>query len=426
MLAKHRAFDQPPTCTDQRTTATTMADVPSSFKVSIIVGDLSTKGAGRWGGAVRPFLLTKALQQLGLQVEILGFSDDEAPLAVDSSVTVKRFPKTIYPTFVNSAMRLVRSIEGELIYAYKTKASSFGVGLLAKKIRRLPLALDIDDWEMSWHGGETWRYHPSLKQRYRDCVQPNGAVRQPDHPIYLKRMEAQVHQADSVTVHTAFLQQKFGGAYIPNGKDTASFDPSLHDGPANRRKYGLDDYKVLMFPGAPRPYKGLEDILTALDILDRPDLRLVIVGGSPYDDYDKMLQKQWGRHIIQLPKLPYAEMPAVVSAADIIVVPQRDAAAAKAQFPLKLTDGMAMAKPILATAAGDIPTIIGNAGYLVAPGDSQAMARQIAEILANPADAQRRGDRARDRCIQHYSIEAMAQALKGVVFPLIASHTSCE
>ena len=148
------------------------------------------------------------------------------------------------------------------------------------------------------------------------------------------------------------MQQKFGGAYIPNGKDTASFDPSLHDGPANRRKYGLDDYKVLMFPGAPRPYKGLEDILTALDILDRPDLRLVIVGGSPYDDYDKMLQKQWGRHIIQLPKLPYAEMPAVVSAADIIVVPQRDAAAAKAQFPLKLTDGMAMAKPILATAAG--------------------------------------------------------------------------
>jgi hypothetical protein len=107
-------------------------------------------------------LLTKALQQLGLQVEILGFSDDEAPLSVDPSVTVKRFTKKTYPAFMSSAMRLVRSIEGELIYAYKTKASSFGVGLLAKRVRRLPLALDIDDWEMSWHGGETWRYRPSL------------------------------------------------------------------------------------------------------------------------------------------------------------------------------------------------------------------------------------------------------------------------
>jgi glycosyltransferase involved in cell wall biosynthesis len=267
---------------------------------------------------------------------------------------------------------------------------------------------------------------PRFKQRYRDCVQPNGALRQPDHPIYLKRMEARVHQADAVTVHTTFLQQKFGGTYIPNGKDTTSFDPSLYDGLTNRRKYGLDEYKILMFPGAPRPYKGLEDILTALDILDRPDLRLVIVGGSPYDDYDKMLQQQWGRHIIQLPKLPYAEMPAVVSAADLVVVPQRDTDAAKAQFPLKLTDGMAMAKPILATAVGDIPTIVGDAGYLVAPSDSQAMAHQIAEILANPVEVQRRTARARDRCIQHYSIEAMAKALQKALFPLLSSYASYE
>ena len=42
-------------------------------------------------------------------------------------------------------------------------------------------------------------------------------------------------------------------------------------------------------------------------------------------------------------------MPEIVSAADVIVVPQRNTPAAQAQFPLKLTDGMAMAKPILAT-----------------------------------------------------------------------------
>ncbi|MEL7329596.1 MAG: glycosyltransferase family 1 protein, partial [Cyanobacteria bacterium J06559_1] len=41
------------------------------LKISIIASDLSTSGAGRWKGAVRPFLLAQAFQLLGHQVEIL-------------------------------------------------------------------------------------------------------------------------------------------------------------------------------------------------------------------------------------------------------------------------------------------------------------------------------------------------------------------
>lgn len=388
-------------------------------KVSIIIGDLSGEGAGRWGGAVRPFLLTKAFQKLGIQVEILGFANDNMPLSVGPEVTVKRFSKNHYPGFLKSAAQLIQAIEGDIIYAYKTKASSFGVGLLAKKWLSKPLILDIDDWEMSWHGGEEWCYQATLKQRYRDLVKANGAFRQPDHPIYLKRMEQRVHQADAVTVHTAFLQQKFGGIYIPNGKDVNTFDPSQYDSFASRQQFGLEPYKVLMFPGAPRPYKGVEDLLAALDILQRPDLRLVIVGGSPYDDYDQTLHQRWGKYIIQIPKLRHSEMPRIVSAADIIVVPQRDTAAAKAQFPLKLTDGMAMAKPILATSVGDIPNILNGTGHVVQPGDSQAMAQKITEILADPKASQAMGECARQRCIQLYSIETMATSLHRTVLPFI-------
>ena len=42
------------------------------LKVSIVVSDLSTSGAFRWGGAVRPFLLAQALSKLDYDVEILG------------------------------------------------------------------------------------------------------------------------------------------------------------------------------------------------------------------------------------------------------------------------------------------------------------------------------------------------------------------
>jgi glycosyltransferase involved in cell wall biosynthesis len=108
-------------------------------------------------------------------------------------------------------------------------------------------------------------------------------------------------------------------------------------------------------------------------------------------------------------------MPEAIAASDIVVVPQRDTPAAQAQFPLKITDGMAMAKPILATRVGDIPQILGNTGYLVDPSSPTQLAAEITHIFANPAEAIDRGRRARERCREHYSLEAMSHRLAPVL-----------
>ena len=204
----------------------------------------------------------------------------------------------------------------------------------------------------------------------------------------------------------------FGGTYLPNGKDVHLFDPKNYDAQECRQALGLDDYRVLMFPGAPRPYKGVEDVLKALDILDESDLRLVIVGGSPYDDYDAYLHKHWGRWLIQLPKTTYQHMPQHIAAAHVLVVPQREDPATKAQFPLKITDGMSMAKPVLATRVGDIPRILGDAGYLVDSDSPGALAHAIRHIFEFYDQAMERGEEARKRCEEHYSIECMGKILK--------------
>lgn len=274
------------------------------------------------------------------------------------------------------------------------------------------------DWELSWHGGDEWKYQPSPKQLYRDILKPDGALRYPDHPFYLKIVEGLYKKADAITIHTTFLQEKFGGIYLPNGKDTQLFNPENYDSEASRTFYGLSDYRILMFPGAPRPYKGVEDVLTALDILNIPDLKLVIVGGSPYDEYDAELTEKWGRWIIKIPKSPPAEMPKIIAAAHIIVVPQRNTPATLAQFPLKLTDGMAMSKPVLATNVGDIPEIIGDTGYLVDPSSPEQIAEQIKLIFANFDQAQERGRKARIRCVEKYSLETMANTLSQITSSL--------
>ncbi|MEM0980705.1 MAG: glycosyltransferase family 4 protein [Cyanobacteria bacterium P01_H01_bin.58] len=383
----------------------------SSPRVSIVVSDLSSSGAGRWAGAVRPFLLANALLQAGYRPEIIGFSR-EAQTHINSEIPIHIIPLAEGKELWSSVWQMLKALTGDLIYAYKLKPGSFGLALLHRLRHQKPVFLDIDDWELSWHGGDAWTYNANPRKVGRDLLKTEGALRNPEHPLYLKWMQSTVHWANHVTTHNRFLQERFGGTYLPNGKDTSLFDPKDYKSEACRAALNLSPYRVLMFPGAPRPYKGVEDILQALDILNEPDLRLVIVGGSPYDDYDAYLHKHWGRWLIQLPKTKYEDMPGCIAAAHILTVPQRDDPATKAQFPLKLTDGMAMARPILATSVGDIPDILGDTGYLVNPSSPEALAQKVKHIFANYGQALEKAKLARLRCQQHYSIDNMSHVLQ--------------
>ena len=382
-------------------------------KVSLVVSDLSG------GGAVRAFLLAQVLKKLNYQVEVVGFQfGQELYAAPPDGIAVQSVPGGNYPQVLKAASQLLKKIDGDIIYAVKPKPTSFGLSLLKKLQTRRPLLLDMDDWELSWHGGDDWNYRPSLKQLYRDLFKQNGQLRHPDHALYVKWTEQIVDRADAVTIDTQFLKNRFGGVYLPNGKDTDLFNPHSYDPKTVRKQYGLSEYKTLMFPGAPRPHKGVEDVLVALDQLNDPSLRLVIIGGSPYDNYDDTLIDRWGRWIIKLPKQPVEKMPEIVSAAHVVVVPQRDTLTAQAQFPLKLTDGMAMAKPILSTNVGDIPDILNHTGYLVAPNSPNQLADKIKWIFNNFEEASDRGLQARKRCVELYSVDAMAAILSSVISSL--------
>jgi glycosyltransferase involved in cell wall biosynthesis len=370
---------------------------------------------------VRPFLLGQALQQVGYGVEVVGFTPDASEPIDQSSFPVRGIsadPRYLTPKAIRA---LFRHLQGDVIYAYKLKPSSLGLALLYRLRYRQPVILDIDDWELSWHGGASYRYRPAPRQLARDLFKPEGALRQVDHPLYLGWIEKGVGWANAVTTHSTFLQQRFGGVYVPNGKDTEHFNPEDVDPVACRQQYGLSPYRVLMFPGAPRPYKGVEDVLTALDHLDEDDLKLVIVGGSPYDDYDRHLLARWPHRLVHLGRRSQTEMPRVIAAAHVVIVPQRQNPAAEAQFPLKLTDGMAMAKPVLATRVGDIPTILGHTGYLVEPDQPDQIAAGIKTIFEDYDQALNRGQMARERCIHRYSIGAMGQILDQLLQSVVFS-----
>jgi glycosyltransferase involved in cell wall biosynthesis len=288
--------------------------------------------------------------------------------------------------------------------------------------------LDIDDWEPGERENrckERASLRPlknhilekarSLKARLRDHLNFRRWLN-PNDDRYIRWLERTIPWADAVTVNTRFLHQQYGGFYVPHCKSISKYDPDKYNSEESRVRYGLADYIVLMFPGTARPHKGLEDLLVAIETLQNPDVRLVLVGGrSSNDPYVTELIERWGQWIVRLPTFSTEIMPEVVAAAHVVVIPQRDTSVARAQFPMKLTDAMAMAKPILTTTVGDIPEILDGTGYLVKPSRPEELAEMIVYLLADSHSAENHAMKARERFIRNYSLGVVGPTLSAAI-----------
>lgn len=363
----------------------------------------------------RAYWLALLLQKLGHAVQIIGTlapGEEIYPRPPQGLAVVA----VTEPDFPRQVRKLLKSLDGDLVYAIKPRPTSFGVALIQRLTGCRPIILDIDDWELSFCRRSAKPLAACSSRLNAPLAAVVDGVRRIRAQLSIGLLERLVKRADAVTVNTRFLQRRYGGTYLPSGKDTQLFDPMRFDPQQTRACYGLSPYRVVMFPGTPAPHKGLEDVLIALDMLAQPDLRLVLVGGrKEADGYVEELLQRWNRWIIRLPRFPVGTMPRLVSAADVVVVAQRDVPAARAQCPMKLTDAMAMAKPTVCTRVGDVPAIVGDTAYLVAPFSPVEIAEALTTIFRNPKRARLRGISARERCIACYSLDAIAPVLADVL-----------
>jgi len=323
-------------------------------------------------------------------------------------VCVTAVPSHRYPRYLASAVRLRRAIgaDTDVIYAAKPYPTSLGLGLSHKQRHGVPLILDIDDWELGIF--QSMGRRKLLETIARGITSPNNY-------LWLRRTYAQTSRADAITVSSSFLQRRFGGTIVVHGRDTAAMDPGQVDRKRARQELGVLG-QVVMFLGSPRPHKGVEDLIAALHQIDRPDVTGLIIGARARSSYTEQLKAQAGERVRILPLQPFSRVPALLSAADVVVVPQRQAPFAEAQVPAKIFDAMAMGRPIVATAVSDIPDILsGGCGLIVTPGDVGALAEAIAYMLDDPAAAERMGLAAREKCVREFSWENMQSTLRQVI-----------
>jgi len=225
-----------------------------------------------------------------------------------------------------------------------------------------------------------------------------------------------MHFADEVTVSNNFLKEKYGGIIVKHGRDTDNFNPQKYNKKLLREKYKINvSKKVIMFLGTPREHKGVEILINAVSMIKNKDIVLFIVGIGDNDNYAKKLTKTAKEMLGDKYKgfgiQPFEKIPEFLTLADVVVIPQKNNFATIGQVPAKVFDAMAMAKPIIATNVSDLAEILDGCGWIVEPENPEKLAEAIQNVLKNPKEAEEIGQKARQKCIEKYSWDAMEEVL---------------
>jgi len=383
------------------------------MKISILTPDLSHNCLGR------AYLLAKILQR-HYEVEIIGpmFGDEIwEPVVNDKSIKYKFVKISGRFKAYWQIGKLIKEIDGDIIYASKPLFSSFGIGLLKKVLKKIPLILDIDDWQMGFVRENYSRL--SIYQRFRFIA--SSTLYFYNSSSYWNNLfcEKLTHIADEVTISNNFLKKRFGGTIVWHGRDTDAFNPGKFDKNLIREKYQIErTKKIVMFFGTPRAYKGIGNLIDAINLVRNQKIILYIIGIADGDKYceklieyaKKLLGNRFKGFGIQL----FENIPEFLAIADVVVIPQKRNFATIGQVPAKVFDAMAMGKPIIATNVSDLPEILDGCGWIVEPEKPEELAKTIQYVLDNPKEAGEIGWKARQKCIDKYSWDTMEKILLNI------------
>jgi glycosyltransferase involved in cell wall biosynthesis len=184
----------------------------------------------------------------------------------------------------------------------------------------------------------------------------------------------------------------------------AGAPPTAAEIAAARRELSADGRPIVLAAGRLAPQKGLDVLIDAAarwrDRNPRPVT--VIAGAGPMAAALRARAAALADGDVLLLG-PRSDVPALLGAADVVVVPSRWEARA-----LIVQEAMRAGRPVVATRVGGIPDLTGAGALLVPPGDPAALAAAVAAVLDQPALAARLG---RAASAQATSFPSAADAL---------------
>lgn len=215
----------------------------------------------------------------------------------------------------------------------------------------------------------------------------------------------------AMNVHEALGYDRSKMRFVANGYDLEDFRPGL-DLRGQFRASLYPDHSIPLIGTVGRfdPQKDHANLLDALLILAKQGIAFqYLLVGTGLDISSVQItkwisQRGLSKHVQLLGQRN--DIPYIMNALDLHVLPSAYGEA----FPNVVAEAMACGTPCVVTDVGDAAYIVGDAGWVVPPGDSSALAEAIAaalQDLSNPVRSSERSLRSRRRIKEHFGIERM-------------------
>ena len=153
-----------------------------------------------------------------------------------------------------------------------------------------------------------------------------------------------------------------------------------------RQELNIDPRQnVILLFGAIRPYKGVDTALKAFSqvLLEIPNSTLMIAGKlwQKWDPYQQLIDKRGITKEVRtyLDYIPSDEVYRYFEAADLVILPYHHFSS---QSGIGGT-AVSFRKPLIVTAVGGLPDLVGNPEYVVPPNDPDVLARRIIDCLTD-------------------------------------------
>ena len=192
---------------------------------------------------------------------------------------------------------------------------------------------------------------------------------------------------------------------VPNGVSITRIVPRPED---------IGD-PVVTFVGTLKPWHGVADLLAAAALAKRP-WKLRIIGDGPERAALEEQAAGLGIEVDFRGAVAPADMPGQLAGSAIGVAPYPDLGGEQQQYfsPLKVYEYLAAGLPVVASAVGQLPQILGELGTLVSPSDPAALAATIDTLAADPVLRGKLGWRGRMQAEEKHSWAGAVDRILGL------------
>jgi glycosyltransferase involved in cell wall biosynthesis len=172
------------------------------------------------------------------------------------------------------------------------------------------------------------------------------------------------------------------------------------------------------------PWKGQHVFLKAAAMVHRemPTVRFSIIGAALFDEADyenkmRHLAAELGlQGVVEFTGF-CANVTEQIEQLDVVV----HASTMGEPFGQVIIEGMAAAKPVIATNGGGVPEIVvdGETGILVPMGDVSALANAMQWMIHHPAEAAQMGNRGRMRVLESFTVQKSTAKVEAIFTQLL-------